>query len=79
MNAVNRHPSETLEVEFEMEDKAFAGPVEATEVSGPDIKSENDFDRTTVSPVARTAAAEGRRLRYRLPPHSYTMLKVKLS
>ena len=79
INVVNRHRSEALEVEFEMEDKAFAGAVEVVEVNGPDIKSENDFDRATVSPVGRTATAEGRRLRYRLSPHSYTMLKVKLS
>jgi len=79
INAVNRHRSEALEVEFEMEDKAFAGAVEVVEVNGPDIKSENDFDRAAVSPVGRTATAEGRRLRYRLSPHSYTMLKAKLS
>jgi alpha-L-arabinofuranosidase len=79
INAVNRHRTETLEAEFELEDKQFAGPVEAVEVNGPDIKSENDFDKTTVSPAPRTATAEARRLRYRLPPHSYTMLKAKLS
>ena len=79
INAVNRHRTEVLEAEFEMEDKAFAGPVEVTEVNGPDIKSENDFERPTVSPVTRTASADGRKLHYRLPPHSYTMLKAKLS
>jgi alpha-N-arabinofuranosidase len=78
VNAVNRHRDQALEVDFEIQDKRFAGPVEAVEVNGPDIKSENDFDRTTVQPAARSATAEGPRLRYRLPPHSYTMLKAKL-
>ena len=38
---------------------------------------ENDFDKTPVKTVDRSATAEARRLRYTFPPHSYTMLKVK--
>ena len=49
-----------------------------SEVNGPDIKSENTFDSTTVKTVQRTAKADGRKLRYSFPPHSYTMLKAKL-
>ena len=63
--------------DFELEDKQFSGPVTVSEVNGPNIKSENDFDKTTVKTVERSATAEGRRLRYTFPPHSYTMLKVK--
>ena len=79
MNVVNRHPDQAIEVEFEAEDKQFAGPVAVSEVNGPSIKAENDFDKTTVKTVERSATAEGRKLRYRFPAHSYTMLKTKLS
>jgi alpha-N-arabinofuranosidase len=62
-----------------MQDKSFAGPVEAVEVNGPDIKAENDFGKTTVKPESKQAKGEGKKLRYRFPAHSYTMLKVKLA
>jgi len=78
LNLVNRHRDQPIEIEFETEDKQFSGPVAVSEVNGPDIKSENDFGKTTVKTVERSVNAEGRRLRYTLPAHSYTMLKTKL-
>jgi alpha-N-arabinofuranosidase len=78
LNVVNRHPDQALDTEFEIQDKQFSGPVEVAEVNGPDIKSENNFDSTTVQTVKRSATATGRKLRYRFPPHSYTMLKTKV-
>jgi alpha-N-arabinofuranosidase len=78
LNVVNRHREQPIDAEFELEDKRFAGPVEAAEVNGPDIKAENNFDSTVVRTVARKATAEGRKLHYRFPPHSYTMLKTSL-
>jgi len=77
INAVNRHKDQALEVDIELEDKKFSGAVAVSEVTGPDIKTENDFDKAPVKTVERIVAAEERRLRYRFPPHSYTMLKVK--
>jgi alpha-N-arabinofuranosidase len=78
LNVVNRHKDQAIETEFETQDKQFAGPVEISEVNGPDIKSENTFDTTTVKTAQRSARAEGSKLRYSFPPHSYTMLKAKL-
>jgi alpha-N-arabinofuranosidase len=78
LNLVNRHPDQAIDVDCEAQDKEFSGPVEGAEVNGPGIKSENDFGVTTVQSVKRSATATGRKLRYRLPPHSYTMLKAKL-
>jgi alpha-N-arabinofuranosidase len=78
LNVVNRHQTQPIETEFFAQDKRFAGMVEATEVNGPDIKSENDFGRETVRPVTRPVPAEPGRLQYRFPPHSYTMLKARL-
>jgi len=79
INVVNRHRDQAIETEFETQDKQFSGAVEATEVNGPDLKSENDFGKMTVTPVAKRAAAQGNRLRYSFPPHSYTMLKARLA
>jgi alpha-N-arabinofuranosidase len=78
LNVVNRHRDQPLEVEFETQDKQLAGLVEVAEVNGPDIKAENDFGATKVQTVTRSANAEGRKLRYRFPAHSYTMLRAKL-
>jgi alpha-N-arabinofuranosidase len=78
LNVVNRHRDQPIETEFETQDKQFAGAVEVSEVNGPDIKADNDFGATRVQTVTRSATAEGRKLRCRFPPHSYTMLKAKL-
>ncbi len=78
INVVNRHKDQPIEAEFLLEDKRFSGPVTVTEVNGPDLKSENNFDSTTVRPVARSTNAEGGSLRQRFAPHSYTMLKAAL-
>jgi alpha-N-arabinofuranosidase len=78
LNVVNRHRDQPIDTEFEAEDKQFSGPVAVTEVNGPDIKSENDFGKTTVQPAEHSVTPDGRRLRYRFPPHSYSMLKAKL-
>jgi alpha-N-arabinofuranosidase len=78
LNVVNRHREQPIETEFEAEDKQFSGAVAVTEVNGPDIKSENDFGKTAVTPAERSVTPDGRKLRYRFPPHSYSMLKAKL-
>ncbi len=79
VNVVNRHRDQPIATEFETQDKQFAGPVAVSEVNGPDIKAENDFDKTTVKTVDKSASADGRKLRYTFPPHSYTMLKARVS
>jgi alpha-N-arabinofuranosidase len=79
INVVNRHQSQPVMTEFETQDKRFAGPVEITEVNGPDIKSENTFGREDVRAVTRTATAQGDRFAYSFPPHSYSMLKARLA
>jgi len=48
-------------------------------VNGPDIKSENDFGKSTVKTAERSATSAPRMLRYTFPPHSYSMLKVKMA
>ena len=79
INVVNRHKDQAVETEFELEDKAFTGPVSVSEVNGPDIKSENDFGKMPVKVAERTVTADGRKLRVKFAPHSYTMLKTRLA
>ena len=43
INVVNRHRDQAVETEVEPEDKQFTGPVEISEVNGPDIKAENEL------------------------------------
>jgi alpha-N-arabinofuranosidase len=78
INVVNRHRDQAIDAEFIAEDKQFSGPVQISEVNGPDLKTENDFGSEKVKTVERSATATGQRLQYRFPAHSYTMLKVKL-
>ncbi len=79
LNVVNRHQDQPIEAEFELQDKQFAGPVAVSEVNGPDIKAENDFGKTVVKTVNKSASSDGHKLHYVFPAHSYTMLKTKVS
>ena len=79
LNVVNRHKDQPVEVDFVAEDKSFSGPFAVTEVNGPDLKSENNFDSATVRPKESSVTAERNSLKLRLAPHSYTMLKGRLA
>jgi alpha-N-arabinofuranosidase len=78
LNVVNRHRDQSIATELELEDKTFAGPIEITEVNGPDIKAENSFDAVKVKPAQRSAKAAGKKFAYAFPAHSYSMLQAKL-
>ncbi|MDE3197663.1 MAG: alpha-N-arabinofuranosidase [Acidobacteriota bacterium] len=79
LNVVNRHQSQPVTVDIEAEDKQFSGAVSISEVNDPDVKAENDFNVTKVKATLRTEHASGRKLPQTFAPHSYTMLKVKLT
>jgi alpha-N-arabinofuranosidase len=80
LNVTNRHRDQALDGVFQLEDKKFAGDFEVYEVNGPDIKAENDFDKTVVQTKQNASVkASGATLKYNFPAHSFTMLKGKLS
>ena len=79
LNVVNRHKDQAVTAEIEAEDKQFSGEVTIAEVNGPDIKAENDFNSTKVKTTERSVMAQGRKLTHSFAPHSYTMLKLKLT
>jgi alpha-N-arabinofuranosidase len=64
---------------IELEDKRFTGNWQASEVNGPDIKAENNFDSTPVKTVTKSASPSGATLKYTFPPHSFTMLKGSIA
>ena len=79
LNVVNRHRTDVQSATFELEDgKKFLGDFEASEVNGPDIKSQNDFGSNPVKTATKSASVSGTALRYNFPAHSYTMLKGKV-
>ena len=79
LSLVNRHKDQPMEVEFELQDKTFSGPLELSEVNGPDIKAENDFGKMTVKTVTKSIAADGKKLRLTLPAHSFALVKGRVS
>jgi alpha-N-arabinofuranosidase len=79
LNVVNRHRDQSIEAEVELQDKQFPASVAVSEINGPDIKAENDFNKTAVKTVERSVTAERRILRYSFPPHSFTMLKASVT
>ena len=77
---VNRHKDKAITTDLISQEGQFAGDFEVFEVNGPDIKSENDFGKTTVQtvrkPLLKVKPAE--QFTYSFPPHSFTMLKGKI-
>ena len=78
LNVVNRHRDQAMEVEIEAQDSRFGGSYTVSEVNGPDIKAENTFGASPVQAVRKTITADGNRMRYTFPAHSYTMIKGSL-
>ena len=79
LNVVNRHRDEAIEADIEAQDAHFSGGYEISEVNGPDIKAENNFDASPVKTARRTVSGDGARMHVSFPPHSYTMIKGALS
>ncbi|SPE41580.1 Intracellular exo-alpha-(1-_5)-L-arabinofuranosidase 1 [Candidatus Sulfopaludibacter sp. SbA3] len=79
LNVVNRHKDQAIETEFELEDKQFSGSMAVSELNGPDIKAANDFGKTVVKVAERSVPTDGKKLRHRFAPHSYTMLKGRVA
>jgi alpha-N-arabinofuranosidase len=75
LNVVNRHRDQSMAIAIELEDKRFICAATVAEVSGPDIKAENDFGKTLVQTTTRSIAANGNKLNHDLPPHSFTQIR----
>lgn len=76
---LNRHKDKAMTTEIVCQQAAFASEVEVFEINGPDIKSENDFGKTTVKTVKKNNLKSVKpTFKYSFPAHSITMFKGKI-
>lgn len=77
---VNRNKDNAIATDILSEEGLFDGNFEVYEVNGPDIKSDNDFGKTTVEtkqkPLIKLNKSE--QFTYSFPAHSFTMIKGKI-
>ena len=77
--AVNRHPTETLEVEVDLQGFGEASIIDHQVMTHADLRAVNTADNQhEVAPSKGSGAAiDGTRLTAALPPYSYQMLRLK--
>lgn len=78
INVVNRHKDKAITTDILAFEGEFTGDFEVFEVNGPDIKSMNDFGKTTVDTKTKSLKGKGGKVTYAFPAHSYTMIKAKI-
>jgi alpha-N-arabinofuranosidase len=79
INVVNRHRDQALETEILSQSGRFANSATAYEVNGSDPKVQNSRTDQNVKTVQKDfTTGGGQRFVYRFPPHSFTMIKVKM-
>jgi len=77
---VNRSETDAMETTISLQTGAFAGPVQASVVNGPDVKAENTFDQPGRVGVAEASVStDGKALTYTFEPHSVTALVCRLA
>lgn len=76
---VNRHKEEGITTDILSQNGDFSGNFRVYEVNGPDVKAANDFGKELVNTKEKTSIkANGKKITYTFPPHSFTMLKGKI-
>ncbi len=80
IGVINRHKDKAIATDIFSQEGLFDGNFEVYEVNGPDIKSENDFDKTAVETVQKESLKlkKENKFTYNFPAHSFTMLKGKI-
>lgn len=77
---LNRHKDKSISTDIISQTGTFNGVFTVLEVNGPDVKAVNDFGKenvkTTTKPEIRS---RGGKITYDFPPHSFTLLKGKIS
>lgn len=77
---VNRHKDHAIRTDIISQEGLFNGDFEVYEVNGPDIKSENDFGKTTVETLQKESIKVKSKasFTYSFAPHSMTLIKSKI-
>ena len=79
LNVVNRNKDEAITTDILSQNGAFTRDFTVSEVNGPGIKSGNDFNKEIVRTVEKPVLhANGNKITYTFPPHSFTMIKGKV-
>ncbi|MEO6455339.1 MAG: alpha-L-arabinofuranosidase C-terminal domain-containing protein [Ginsengibacter sp.] len=79
LNVINKNKEEAITTDILSQNGSFSGSFQVFEVNGPDIKSENNFDKETVATVEKPSLhTNGNKITYAFPPHSFTMIKGKM-
>jgi alpha-L-arabinofuranosidase len=77
---VNRHKDEPVNTSIISQKGNFTGNFEVYEVNGPGVKAENDFGTELVNTARKDdVRARGNQISYSFPPHSFTLLKGRIS
>ncbi|MGE4587456.1 MAG: alpha-N-arabinofuranosidase, partial [Mangrovibacterium sp.] len=77
---VNRHKDQAVTTDLIAQEGVFDGDFEVYEVNGPDIKSVNNFGKTTVQTQQKSPikVKNTDKITYSFAPHSFTMIKGKI-
>lgn len=80
ISVVNRHRDDAITTDLIAQEGAFEGPFEVYEITGPDVKAQNDFDEERVrTEQLDDLSVNGSTFTYTFPPHSVTMLKGRIA
>ncbi|HKJ44432.1 MAG TPA: alpha-L-arabinofuranosidase C-terminal domain-containing protein [Balneolales bacterium] len=75
ISVVNRNKDKAITSDLISETGHFNGPFKVYQVDGPNVKSKNDFNHTSVKTTQKADfEASGQKVSYTFPPHSLTML-----
>ncbi|MBN2596844.1 alpha-N-arabinofuranosidase [Labilibaculum sp. A4] len=74
---MNRNKDKAITTDLLCQEGIFDGEFEVYEINGPDIKSENDFGKTSVETKKKSSlkVKKSDKITYDFPAHSFTMIK----
>ena len=78
LNVLNRSMDKPIDTKIESGPGNFGAAGEVYEVNGPALNSINSFEETNVGIAQKSVTASGKEFRYTFPPHSFTLIKIKL-
>ena len=80
INVVNRNKDKAITTDILSQNNKFDGPFKVYQVDGPNVRAKNDFHHTPVKTQQKSdIQANGSKMTYTFPPHSFTMLIGKIS
>ena len=78
INVVNRHETNNIQADIELQKGKFDGDIAVSEVNGPSINSINNSEEQNVDIKTIEKKSQENKVYYEFPAHSFTHIKVKL-